>query len=90
MELQEVKNYLRVDFNDDDNFIIELIEVTEIYVDTSCGTAYKNHEHLVKLSKLAKLKLISNMYEKREANATEKRDLTIATIFDTLSHAEVI
>lgn len=90
MTLEETKQYLRVDFDDDDIFIQELIDVSEIYVDVNCGTAYKNHEHLVKLSKLAKLKLISNMYEKREANATEKRDITITTIFETLSHAEVI
>lgn len=90
MQLSDIKQYLRIDYDDEDAFLASLIEVSEIYINECCGTAYKSHEKLVKLADIAQRKLISDMYEKRTASANEIRDIVISTIFDKLSTANEV
>jgi uncharacterized phage protein (predicted DNA packaging) len=93
MILNDAKSYLRIDYSEDDNFIQQLIDVSQIYIDECCGESYKTDAKLLKLSELAQLKLISDMYENRSGFIEEKkakRDIIIDTIFNRLASAEVI
>lgn len=87
MELEKVKEYLRIDYDDENIFIQSLIDTAQIYIDECVGVAYKNYQNLVNLAEIAQLKLISDIYENRTANIAEKRDIVITTIFDKLSMA---
>ena len=39
--LSDTKNYLKVDFEDDDSLIESFIQQAQIYIDACCGTKYK-------------------------------------------------
>ncbi|HDK7179306.1 TPA: phage gp6-like head-tail connector protein [Clostridium botulinum] len=89
MTLEEVKQYIRVDDNCEDNFLSQLIEVSEIYIDSCVGTHYKTDSKAVKLATLLQKKLIADMYENRSteiANNT-KQDRIVTSILDFLALA---
>lgn len=88
MTLEEVKSYLRIDYEEDDNFLESLIEVSEAYIDSCVGTAYKNDEKAIKLSSLLQKKLITDMFENRgtEISNSTKKDNIVTTILDKLSN----
>ncbi|MFR1707644.1 MAG: head-tail connector protein [Clostridium sp.] len=87
MTLEEIKNYLHVDYNDEDSYLNELIEVSLVYIDSMVGEAYKTDEKAVKLASLLQKKLISDMYENRgtEIASNSKRDIIVSSILDKLS-----
>ena len=62
MELEYVKSYLRVDFDDDDEYINLLITAAKDYIINAVGYWDENKA----LMKLLALTLISQMYEKRQ------------------------
>ena len=87
MTLDEVKSYLRIDYEEDDIFLSSLIEVSEEYIDSCVGTEYKTDEKAIKLASLLQKKLIADMFESRGteiANST-KRDTIVTSILDKLS-----
>ena len=88
MTVEEVQEYLKVDSDYDIDFISELIEVSQIYIDSCVGDAYKDDEKAVKLSKLLQRKLIADMYDERatEVPGTTKRDKIVQSILDKLSN----
>lgn len=88
MTLEQAKNYLRVDFTEDDDYINSLIEVSQIYIDSMCGEAYKTDDKAVKLAELLQKKLISDMYESRgtEVVFKTKEDRIVNSILDKLSN----
>lgn len=88
MTLEDVKTYLRIDYEEDDNFLDSLIEVSEEYIDSCVGTAYKSDEKAIKLANLLQKKLISNMFENRgtEISNSTKKDNIVTTILDKLSN----
>lgn len=90
--LEDIKNYLKLDdFIEDDNYLNELIEVSQIYIDDCVGEDYKTDEKLVKLAGLLQKKLINDMYENRSGYVvTDKRDVIVSTILDKLSMAQII
>lgn len=63
MELEEVKEYLKVEITDDDELIQSLIDASDIYIKNSCGVDYTVSE----ITKLAQKSLISHWYENRGA-----------------------
>lgn len=87
MNLDIVKNYLRIDDDYENNFLIELIETSGIYIDSMVGEEYKADEKLVKLADVLQLKLISDMYETRSADVPSniKQDRIVTSILDKLS-----
>ncbi len=90
---EEAKLYLHIDYDDEDNYIQELIEVSEIYIISMVGEAYKKDEKGSKLANLLQKKLISDMYENRgtEIAANTKKDNIVISILDKLSlYTEVI
>lgn len=88
MTLEEVKSYLKIDYEDDDIMLLELLEVSEEYIDSCAGTAYKIDEKAKKLANLLQKKLIYDMYEKRgtEIPNNTKKDTIVTTILDKLSN----
>lgn len=85
--LEEAKEYLRIYFDDDDNFISELIEISRIYIDSCVGEAYKNNPKKKKLSDLLSKKYINDMYCNRSTEISEatKKDYVSLTILESLS-----
>jgi len=92
MTLEEVKSYLKLDSIDDDEDLPELMEVSQIYIESMVGVAYKADEKAVKLADLLQKKLITDMHENRgtEIPANTKRDRFVISILDKLSLYEVI
>lgn len=87
MTLEDVKNYLRIDSEDDDIYLSELLEVSLIYIDSMVGENYKTDEKAIKLATLLQKKLISDMYENRgiEIPNNTKKDIIVTSILDKLS-----
>lgn len=85
--LEEIKLYLRIDFDDEDDFLEELLLVTENYIDECVGTEYKSNVRGLKLAKLLQKKYVSDLYENRSNDASEKtkRDIITNTILDILA-----
>ena len=92
MTLEEVKNYLNVYDDTEDDYINELIEGSQIYIDSMVGTNYKGNEDLVKLSQILQRKIISDMYDNRgtEVDNNTKRDVMVTSILDKLSNADEV
>jgi uncharacterized phage protein (predicted DNA packaging) len=63
VSLDEVKNWLRIDFSDDDATISMLIAAAEEYLKNATGITYDSTNHLAKLFCMT---LISDWYENRE------------------------
>ncbi|ACD22995.1 phage gp6-like head-tail connector protein [Clostridium botulinum] len=89
MTLEEIKNYLRVDYTEDDIYLHELIEVSQIYIDDMVGEAYKEYEKAVKIANLLQKKIISDLYETKginiEGTNNLKRDTIVGSILDKLA-----
>ena len=49
LELKEVKEFLKIDFDDEDSLIQELIEASELYLQNATGIEYNNTNKLAKL-----------------------------------------
>ncbi|MDU3549399.1 MAG: head-tail connector protein [Clostridium sp.] len=88
MTLEGIKKYLRVDYEDDDDILSELLVVSEEYINSCIGTGYKSDEKAIKLFNLLQKKLIYDMYEKRgtEIANNTKKDIIVTTILDKLSN----
>ena len=88
LTLIEVKNYLKIDYDDDDSILNNLITISEEYINSCVGSAYKSDEKAVKLADLLQQKLIYDMYEQRgtEIANNTKKDTIVTTILDKLSN----
>lgn len=87
MTLEDVKTYLRIDYEEDDNLLDSLIEVSEEYIDSCVGTAYKSDEKAMKLANLLQKKLIADMFENRGTEISNStKDTIVTTILDKLSN----
>lgn len=89
INLDEIKQYLKVDFEDDDSLIESFIQQAQIYIDSCCGTEYKKYEDKVKLSELLIKKIVSDLYENRELYLNNKKwgyDRISSTILDILAN----
>lgn len=91
MTLNDVKTYLRIDYDEEDDFLSELLIVSEEYINSCVGTRYKSDEKAIKLADLLQKKLIYDMYEKRgtEIANNTKKDTIVTTILDKLSNYSV-
>ena len=88
LTLEEVKSYLRIEYEEDDILLENLIEVSEEYIDSCVGIAYKSDEKAMKLANLLQKKLITDMFENRgtEILNSTKKDTIVTTILDKLSN----
>lgn len=65
MTLEEIKNYLRIEHNEEDIYLENLIEESLIYIDSCVGEGYKNDLKGIKLCNILQKKLIADLYENR-------------------------
>lgn len=87
MELSYVKTFLKVDFDDDDEYISLLIDVAKEYVVDAIG---KCDESIARV-KLLMLVIITEMYENRSFTvdtANQKAQYTIRSIINQLQHGD--
>lgn len=82
------KQHMRIDYDDEDDYIQTLIETSEIYIDSMAGEMYKENEKAVKLADLLQLKLINDMFTNRgsEISSNLKTDIITTSILDKLSN----
>lgn len=92
LTLQEIKDYLYADGNDEDGYIASLIQVARIYIDSMVGEAYKTDEKAISLSDILMKKLIWDMYNNRstEIPNNTKQDKIVNSILDKLSLYEIV
>lgn len=95
--ISKAKEYLRVGYDDDNDYITELIDISEAYIDGCVGTAYRekdkyNSEEEYKrgcrLATLLQKKVISDMYDVRGTTVSNntKQDKITQTILDKLAN----
>jgi uncharacterized phage protein (predicted DNA packaging) len=63
VSLDEVKNWLRIDFNEDDALLTTLIGAAEEYLQNATGVGYDETNNLAKLFCMT---LIADWYENRD------------------------
>lgn len=78
MDLSTVKDFLKVDFSDDDSYILFLIDVAKEYITDSLGV----YDNTRQKQKYLLLTLIQDMYNNRSytVKEDEKTRLTIRSI----------
>lgn len=88
LTLSDVKDYLKIDYEDEDNYLTELLDVSLIYIDSMDGEAYKIDEKAVKLAEILQKKIITDMYENRgtEVAIKSKQNKIVTSILDKLSN----
>lgn len=87
VSLEDMKDYLKVDGNEENTLITDLIDTAHIYVDQCCGTDYKSNDGKVKLANLLIKKLVADMYSNREGTIDKQiQDRKVTTILDMLSN----
>lgn len=89
MELSEVKLFLKVDFDEDDEFIRLLMAAAEEYISAAVGKCDYEKARV----KLLALVIITELYEKRSFSvekAGEKAQYTIRSIIAQLQAEEVM
>jgi uncharacterized phage protein (predicted DNA packaging) len=70
IEVTEMKEYLRAESDEEDNFIENLIQAAELYL-LNAGCILKGpNEQTTKLAKLAVKMLVSHWYENRQIEQT--------------------
>lgn len=87
MELSYVKTFLKVDFDDDDEYISLLTDVAKEYVVDAIG---KCDESIARV-KLLMLVIITEMYENRSFTvdtANQKAQYTIRSIINQLQNGD--
>ena len=87
MELDEVKGFLKVDFDDDDNYISLLIDAAREYVVDALG---KCDENIARV-KLLMMVIITELYENRSftvGTANQKAQYTIRSIINQLQNGD--
>ena len=89
MTLAEMKSYLKVDFDDDDNFITLLMDVAREYIVDAIGEC---DETIARVQLLMRV-IVGELYEKRsmtfDMNSTnEKVQYVIRSIINQLSFGD--
>ncbi len=89
MTLAEMKSYLKVDFDDDDNFITLLMDVAREYIIDAIGEC---NEEIARVKLLMRV-IVAELYEKRsmtfDMNSTnEKVQYVIRSIINQLSFGD--
>ena len=92
MEISDIKAYLKIDDDEENLYLQELMDVSLIYIDSMVGEGYKEDTKAVKLANLLQQKLIADMHENKgtEVASDTKADRIVVSILDKLSGYESI
>lgn len=87
VSLEDAKKYIRIDFEEDDSLIEELIDTAQIFINGMVGEEYKKDEKLVRIADLLVKKLVNDMYENRyyTVSSNAKKDMVINSMLDKLA-----
>lgn len=88
MDLQEVKSFLKVDFDDDDSYILLLMDAAKEYIIDSVGRYDPSKARM----RVYLLHIVATLYDKRcltVDNADEKVQYVLASIARQLRLDEV-
>lgn len=94
MELEQVKQYLRVTFNDEDSTLEQLIAVSGAYLAGAVDDydkKYKASEHFAAAADMTQLAIIADLYENRnqaEKGATDY-GFVVRSLITQLQYTEV-
>ena len=80
ISLEETKDFLRITYDNDDNYINELISMAEKYIEEQTGVEYKEDD---KVYKIAILQVVAHFYDKRES-VSEKNAVIVPYTMDSL------
>jgi uncharacterized phage protein (predicted DNA packaging) len=85
ISIDEAKEWLRIDHNDEDSTIDMLIHAAEVYLKNATGHTFDSTNHLAKIFCLV---LVTDWYENREmvGKASEKVRQTVESMVAQLSH----
>ena len=83
LSLEEVKEYLKIDYNDEDDLLLELINTAENYLYNATGTHFDNSNRLAKLYCRV---LVNEWYENRGFTGTNKIKYTLQSILTQLKY----
>lgn len=72
--LEEVKEYLKIDYDDEDDLLLELIEVAEEYLYAATGTKFDSTN---KRAKLYCRVLVNEWYKDRALTENSTKSLTV-------------
>lgn len=81
--LEEAKNYLRINFDNDDEFIKTLLKTSEQTVKEQTGVEYNDNDEIYKL---AILLLTAHYYDKRESFADKSANKVPYTLETLIQH----
>jgi uncharacterized phage protein (predicted DNA packaging) len=86
VSLDEVKNWLRIDFSEDDALLTTLISAAEKYLKNAAGNTFDSSNELAQLFCLV---LIADWYENREmiGKATDQTRPIIQSILTQLTYS---
>jgi uncharacterized phage protein (predicted DNA packaging) len=86
VSLDEVKNWLRIDFSEDDALLTTLISAAEKYLKNATGNTFDSSNELAQLFCLV---LIADWYENREmiGKATDQTRPIIQSILTQLTYS---
>lgn len=87
IELEETKNWLRLDGSEDDSIIVTLIKAAESYLTSATGKQFDSSNYQAKLFCLV---LVTDWYENRDlmgAKVGEKVRFTIQSMLIQLQYA---
>lgn len=87
VSLEDAKAYIHIDYDDDDGNIKDMIETSQIFVDSMVGEKYKEDEKAVKMADLLVKKIVYQMYENRSLLIPNniKEDRIVNSMLDKLA-----
>lgn len=88
MDLDNIKDFLRVDFDEDDDYINLLIDVAKEYIVDSVG----KYDETIARYKLLLLNIVSTLYENRQFTidkSNEKVSYTLKSIIMQLQLGDI-
>lgn len=80
MEIEQVKDYLRVDFPDDDEIIRIMMAAAEGYIKAAVG----RYDHLDKRANMLYLAVIQDLYDNRVLAVTDQQKKRTAYMFSSI------
>lgn len=84
LDINEVKNYLRVDHEDDDLLITTMIVSAKSYIQSYLNKKFSDFEEVPDEFTIAALSLISHWYERREIQSEKTATAEMNYVFSGL------
>ncbi len=80
MDLNEIKQYLRIGHDIDDPYLMELISFSKKFIEEQTGVSYSEKDDVYKI---AIKQVVAHFYDKREA-VSEKTNIVVPYTMDCL------